>query len=97
MKLEQGKVRRKDIFFSLQAYPSADLEICLLGSHPFIGATQIAVADDTVVLLSKVESSTTKWVQCKAFTKWKTPQQGEYNITHVQSGELYYKRCMMHV
>ena len=44
----------------MQAYPSADLEICLLGAHPFIGATQLAVADNTVVLLSKVETTSNK-------------------------------------
>lgn len=40
-----------------KAYPSANLEICLLGAHPFIGATQITLADNAVILLSKVETS----------------------------------------
>ncbi|XP_062584936.1 BLOC-2 complex member HPS3-like [Saccostrea cucullata] len=43
-----------------KAYPSASLDICLLGAHPFIGATQITLADDSVVLLSKVEGSNNK-------------------------------------
>lgn len=46
-----------DTIYILQAYPSANLEICLLGAHPFIVATQITLADNAVILLSKVETS----------------------------------------
>ncbi|KAJ8320523.1 hypothetical protein KUTeg_002110 [Tegillarca granosa] len=56
-----GAIHNTQVFDNIhKTFPPADLEICLCGVHPFMGARDIALTDKHVILLSKMDDSSRK-------------------------------------
>ncbi|KAJ8320525.1 hypothetical protein KUTeg_002112, partial [Tegillarca granosa] len=53
-----GAIHNTEVFDNIhKTFPPADLEICLCGVHPFMGARDITLTDKHVILLSKMDDS----------------------------------------